>query len=561
MMKTRGKIVTVYILTVFLLVGLVNGIIYVQFQSLIANKVITTNAQLALKLIDAKFDGGWQIKDGALYKGDIKINGNESVIDYVKEVVNADSTIFLNDERVTTTIVKDGERQVGTKADPKVVHEVIEKGNDYIGEANVLGESYVTSYLPIKNDRNEVIGMFFVGMPKHVVNQEINSVIVKVIGISILFIIVGVIAYHLFVSVRIMKPLRITKQHLQQIASGDFSKQLPETLLHSKDEFGEMARALHETKQALRDMAFHIQIQADEIDQQSSALFATSQQMSASTEEVAATMEQVSQGAAAQANDLADMTHSLSYLTEKVERVYVELENVKQETLRTSERADVGKHEMDVLISSIQQIKQAFETVTSHVRTLTTSVQKISGITEMISTISDQTNLLALNAAIEAARAGEAGKGFAVVADEVRKLAEQSKSFTEDIVQLITSISKNTDDVIHTSTEVEHFIKEQANAVEKTVRSFADILTSISQIAPLLISTEQAMDEIVREKDKVVARIEQISAVAEENSAATEEVTASSEELTASAQEVAATAQRLYEIAERMKETTKRFIV
>jgi methyl-accepting chemotaxis protein len=559
--KTRGKIVSMYVLTVVILIALINVVIYFQFQSLITHKVITTNAKLALQLIDAKYEGAWQVKGSELYKGDTKVSGNYQIVDYIKQAVGADSTIFLGDERVTTTIEKEGERQVGTKAANEVVKEVLEKGHDYIGQADVLGHTYATSYLPLKDADGNVIGMFFLGIPKQIIDRDIDGVIYKIIVISLISLAVGIGLYHVLISLRIMKPLHIAKNYIHTMAKGDFTQELPDRTRQAKDEFGEMARALDEMRMAIKETIIHIQNQSTEVDRQADTLAATSQQMSSSTEEVASTMQQVAEGATAQANDLAEIVHSLSYLTQKVENVYIELGKVKDETVNTARKADIGKREMDVLIASIEEIRQAFEKVVEKVTNLTHSVKQISGITEIISSISEQTNLLALNAAIEAARAGAAGKGFTVVAEEVRKLAEQSKTSTEEIAKLISSIGADTDDVMKTSKNVEHFIQSQATAVENTVRSFGDILDSISRIAPLLKTTDEAMTEIVKTKDEIIGKVEQISAVAEENSAATEEVTASTEELTASAQEVAATTQQLSAISDNLKQTVRKFIV
>ncbi|GGJ57098.1 methyl-accepting chemotaxis protein [Anoxybacillus voinovskiensis] len=560
-MKTRGKIVSMYIVTVVILIAIINVVIYFQFQSLIAHKVISMDAQMALQLMDAKYEGSWQLKDGELYKGEIKVRENNELVDYVKQMAHADSTIFLGDERIATTVEKNGERQIGTKAAAVVVQEVLKQGHDYIGTADVVGTPYITSYLPIKDDSGNVIGMFFVGIPQEVVNKDVNAVIWKIIIISLISLVIGIGLYHLLISMRIMKPLTAAKNYIHTMATGNFTTEFPNELLTSNDEFGEMLRALNELQTKMKEAVTNIQQQSISVGNQANTLAATSEQMSSSTEEVASTMQQVAEGAANQANDLTEIAHSLAYLTQKVENVYVELGKVKEETTRTADKADIGKQEMDALIAAIDEMKQAFDLVVEKVANLTQSVQQISHITEMISTISEQTNLLALNAAIEAARAGTAGKGFAVVADEVRKLAEQAKRSTEEIVQLISSIQTDASNVTNTSQQVKQFIDRQTGAVEKTVRSFGDILASISRIAPLLNRTDEAMGEIVKAKDDVIGKVEQISAVAEENSAATEEVTASTEELTASAQEIAATAQQLNAISDHLQQTVRQFTV
>ncbi|ANB59421.1 methyl-accepting chemotaxis protein [Anoxybacteroides amylolyticum] len=560
-MKTRGKIVSMYVLTVVALIAIINAIIYFQFQSLIAHKVISMDAQMALQLIDTKYEGSWQLKGGELYKGEMKIRENNELVDYVKQTAHTDSTIFLGDERIATTIEKDGQRQVGTKAAPEVAQEVLKKGHHYIGKADVVGTPYITSYLPIKDDSGNVIGMFFVGIPQEVVNKDVNAVIWKIVIISLASLAFGVGLYYFLITSRIIKPLHTAKRYMNTMSQGDFTTEFPTRLLASNDEFGEMTRALAELQTKMQQALANIQQQSVEVGNQAGTLAATSEQMSASTEEVASTMQQVAEGATNQANDLTEIVHSLAYLTQKVENVYVELGKVKEETVRTVNKADIGKQEMDALIAAIDEMKQAFDVVVEKVANLTKSVEQISHITEMISTISEQTNLLALNAAIEAARAGAAGKGFAVVADEVRKLAEQAKASTEEITKLISSIQTDAADVTGTSQQVQQCIHEQTTAVEKTVRSFGDILDSISRIAPLLKRTDEAIGEIVKAKDGVIGKVEQISAVAEENSAATEEVTASTEELTASAQEIAATAQQLSAISDHLQQTVRQFKV
>ncbi|SET07188.1 methyl-accepting chemotaxis protein [Anaerobranca gottschalkii] len=425
-----------------------------------------------------------------------------------------------------------------------------------IGYYNFNGRYIYNAFTPVKGtnwfisvavDRNEALA----AVPTLQMTIIITGLVILVFGIAVNY----------FLGNTLAKPIISAVEYAKVLANLDLTNEVPEKYLKQKDEIGMLANAIQTMQKVFKETIGNIKEKSNEVTANSESLAAVSEEMTSSSQELASTMQQVAEGATNQAQDLEDIVKSLGELTDNIEQVYGELDKVKRETENTSDKANVGKREMDVLIKSIEDIKNAFELVVAKVERLTNSVKEITGITELISNISEQTNLLALNAAIEAARAGEHGRGFAVVSEEVRKLAEESKQSTEKIVTLVNSITKDTDEVITTSKEVEKSVKEQASSVENTVKAFGDILESVENIAPLMENTYRAMEEILKSKDVVMEKAEQVSAVTEESSAATEEVAASSEELSASSQEVAATAQNLSQIAADLMEKVNRFKV
>lgn len=563
-MNTTRRIVLIYLIVTILLVTLICMQVRRDYNSLVNgnfSNLLNTSSKLALKLIDSEYSGPWNIVGEKLYKGNHLIDENFFMIYEIKEIVDGEVTIFKEDTRIATTVTVDGKRQVGTKASPEVIEEVIKKGDEYSGKAEVLGMEYATKYVPLIDSKGQVVGMFFVGVPQGYIAKLIDNSIYNIIKGSIVLIVIATIFYNILIRMRIVKPLEMIKEYFELMASGDFTKEISYEYLNKKDEFGQISISLKNMQNSLKQIIFNIRERSNELGVDSVKLAATSEEMSAFAQELASTMQQIADGATSQAQDLTEITDSLIELTNNIEIIHRELQNVKTEMGKAEDKASIGKKEVDILVKSIEQIRKTFKLSIDKIGALTDSIKEISGITEIISDISEQTNLLALNAAIEAARAGEHGRGFAVVADEVRKLAEESKKSTERIADLVSSIIEDSHEVTYASQNARQAVKEQTKSVESAVKSFGDILASVENITALMNKTYSAIDKSVKSKDAIVKRVEQLSAVTEENSAATEELAASSEELTASSQDVATTAQNLNVLAEDLMEVISKFKV
>lgn len=277
---------------------------------------------------------------------------------------------------------------------------------------------------------------------------------------------------------------------------------------------------------------------SQKIDGAAITLNSTSEQMVTAANEVANAVQEVAKGASEQANELMDVVNLLSNLSDGINEVDNKLISVKDKSVETETMATNGTNIINGLIQSIVDVKGSFDTVMEKVKGLSESVSKIGHITDIINGISEQTNLLALNAAIEAARAGEQGRGFAVVADEIRKLAEQSKNSSTEIIILVKSVTAETEDVIVNSNNLNDLIENQANSANDTIISFEDIKASVKSIPAVIEDTHNSLSSAIDAKNVVLNKVQNVSAVAEQVSASSQEISASSEEMLSSAEEV-----------------------
>ncbi len=187
--------VTVAFVGVMLLFWLVISVVVIDNMKNQISGAVTEKAKsdlaTALEIIDYMSPGPWQVKDGELYKGTTKVNENVEIVDKIGNLTNDTVTVFLDDTRVATNVIRDGKRAVGTKAADYVAEIVRTDGKMYTGEAEVVGVKYQTCYAPLKNTDGQVIGMFYVGVSKEFadkLHQNFTAVAVLSARIAILFV-------------------------------------------------------------------------------------------------------------------------------------------------------------------------------------------------------------------------------------------------------------------------------------------------------------------------------------------------------------------------------------
>jgi len=371
-----------------------------------------------------------------------------------------------------------------------------------------------------------------------------------------LIIVIILVCIIIFSAKRMVSPLIKLSIFSEEIALGNLTKQLKVT---TNDEIGKVGKSLNNTVNKLKEMISDISASANEVSILSDTLVVATDESLRGTDEVSRSMQEIAKGAVAQAESASmasEATRELVLDIDEVSKKCTYMTNVVKESKKVSSSGTEG---IKKVIDSIKTIAVTNSDNVKETQNLLDKSKEIGQIVYVISDISEQTNLLALNAAIEAARAGEQGKGFAVVADEVKKLAEQSSAASNKIAELINGVqkqieniaekmNKGTNDVMH-GVDITTSVGKNFEEVEKVFNEISSIVAEVSQAANSMANKANTTDEV----------ISNVAAITEENSAATEQVTASNEEQTACMHQIGETTNKLEELVGNLKTTVDRF--
>ena len=469
-----------------------------------------------------------------------KVSDGEDVnqlLDELKARMGCEFTIFEGDTRAYSTVTQNGERVVGTKLASNLCDIVLEQGQTYVGEADILGVTYLCSYVPTKGDDGKVDGLIFAGISIADAEQETAKIISYAMVISVAVIIVCIILLTIYLKARVSGPLgKITQaaMHLEKGELGLADGKEIQIGVDSNDEIGLLGEIFENTISNLRayigeiadvlgaiargdltqdvhqDYTGDFLTIKNSLDSILGALNQTMGQIAASaghvadgSEQVSASAQSLAQGATEQASAVTEISTTISDISEGARQT-------------SDAAAEAGNYvnqagaQLGISIENVKELSESMERIAS-------DSKQISTIIATIENIAFQINILSLNASVEAARAGTAGKGFAVVADEIGSLASKSDEAAKATRELIESSAATIND----GGKVMNRVSE---ALERTGQLAGNVTVKMGEVVEAVEKQTLAMEQ-------VATGVEQISAVVENNSATSQECAAASEEL------------------------------
>lgn len=373
--------------------------------------------------------------------------------------------------------------------------------------------------------------------------------------ISILCIAIGyVISRTISVSIRKVDSLIKKTSNLDLIYDHSYDH-----LLVRKDEIGSIAQSVEELRNVLRNMVGNVL-------RISNNLAASSEELAASTEENTKTIQQIvnavneiAAGNSAQADMVEKANGTVSAMVSNMEDINKDAEINSESAKKSQKIIEGGQQAIDLTTQRMSENIKVSKEVGDSINELSSQMDKVGNIVTVIKGISEQTNMLALNASIEAARAGDAGKGFAVVASEIGKLAQNTASAVDEITSIISDAISRNEVTAANNERAREIVSEQEKAVETTSKAFHKIKLSVADIAERTVKVSENLNEIYKSSNEISKQTLDMSAVAQEAAASSEEISASNEEQLASIEMIASAANDLSGMATELNNEITKF--
>jgi methyl-accepting chemotaxis protein len=531
--------------------------------------------------IDGKVAGGVAIR---------RTLGKFEIIQGWKELLNSDITIFAGDTRVATTLVnREGKSLEGTKLDnPKIDDLVLKQGKTYQGFNKINGEMYISSYEPLKVADGSVAGMIFVGRPL----KSIRLVSASIYGIvapgTVAFLVILILVYVFLIQRVVIKPLFKVGNAVHNLASGhaDLSQRLE---FSSRDELGAIAKDINSFMDILQSLIKDMKATQETLMTIGENLGANARQSASSITEIAANIQGVRNQSLNQTESVRRTNGILSAASVNVGALNASIENQAAGITQSSAAIEEMVGNIGAVTASIEKMGAKFHELVATTEKGRSQLSEVDGrvkkISEqstllleanaIISQIASQTNLLAMNAAIEAAHAGSAGAGFSVVADEIRKLAEtsskQSKTINSELKAISTSIgevvqsSKNSQDafgvIVSNIGETDVLVREIGQAMTEQKSASRQILEALRDMNSVSANVQEKSKELLEGVNTVTGEMGILSEISESIHGSMDEMTQGTAEINSAAQDVSDLATETRETIHHMEELLGKFMV
>lgn len=476
---------------------------------------------------------------------DVKLEGMDSAYMYV---VQNDGTMLYHPTK----------EKVGQPVENAVIKGVVQQLQDgkkpgtAVVEYDFNGTTKYSAYTILNNENILVLTA-----DESEALAGITTVTGVAVGISAIVVLLAIIICFIL-GRRLMRPLVKVSTIIEEIANGDINADFG-MVKETNDEIGLIIEKMKELTQSLGNIVGKIRNSSDTMSSNSYELNDTSSQTLAANNEISKAVEDVAEGSTGMAASISKINENLLEMSNETKDINESVNEIRNQTVAVQDSSKIMNDKIKSMQNSSQKMDEGISAISKRIETVNTTVDKVSNIVSVIEEISSETNLLSLNASIEAARAGDAGKGFAVVAQEIRVLSDNTNTELENIKQIISSLVEECRYCVQASGTIVEDNAKQKEEIKAVLDEFSALDEQIQKTAEKADEIEELVTAMIELNDDITKSSNSLTDVSAANAAATEEMNANIEELNAMMNGVSEMAGNMNDESDGLKEALSFF--